>query len=92
MGGWIAYIGSWRIGFNPSPSWGIGNKWLNGLEVIKRNKKKPIIIISWNNKVIIWYFFDSFLEVIKKIKIKKTIINKHNNKLPSWFPHVPEIL
>ena len=25
IGGWIASIGSWRIGFNPSPSFGIGN-------------------------------------------------------------------
>ena len=24
IGGWIASAGSWRIGFNPSPSFGVG--------------------------------------------------------------------
>ena len=45
MGGCIAKAGSCNIGFNPNPSLGIGNKRLNGLEVIIKNKKKPVIII-----------------------------------------------
>ena len=64
IGGCIAKMGSCRIGFNPSPSFGEGNKWLNGLEVRIRKKKNPIIMICWNNNVNIWYFFGSFFEVL----------------------------
>ena len=45
MGGCIAKAGSCNIGFNPNPSLGVGNKRLNGFEVIIKNKKKPVIII-----------------------------------------------
>ena len=45
IGGWIARAGSCKIGFKPRPSFGIGNKKLNGFEVSNKNKKNPEIII-----------------------------------------------
>ena len=65
IGGWIAKAGSWRIGFKPVPSFGIGNKSLNGLEVKRINNKKPRIITSWKSTVSNLYLEDSFFEFIK---------------------------
>ena len=39
MGGCIAKAGSWRIGFNPRPSGGIGKRVSNGLEVLRTKIK-----------------------------------------------------
>ena len=46
IGGCIAKAGSCKIGFNPVPSFGIGNKSKKGLEVKRINNKNPIIINS----------------------------------------------
>ena len=40
FGGLIASAGSFKIGFKTRPSFGIGNKKLNGFEVKSKNKKK----------------------------------------------------
>ena len=92
IGGWIANAGSWSIGFKPVPSFGIGNKLINGFEVKRINNKNPAIIISWKNKVRILYLFERFFEVIVKINKKIDNTNNQRSKLPSWFPPVPEIL
>ena len=88
----MAKAGSCSIGLRPNPSFGIGNKWLKGFDVFKRNKKKPIIIICWKNNVRILYFFGCLLDLIKNKKINKVKTNNQSNKLPSWLPQVPEIL
>ena len=71
---------------------GVGKILLNGLEVLIKKIKKPTIIICWNNKVKILYFFGCWLDLIKKIEINKVNTSNHSNKLPSWLPQVPEIL
>ena len=43
IGGCIANAGSWRIGFNPFPSFGTGNKFENGFEVKRIKSKNPKI-------------------------------------------------
>ena len=39
----MANAGSYKIGFKPKPSLGIGDKELKGLELNKIKKRKPII-------------------------------------------------
>ena len=88
----MAKAGSWRIGFSPIPSLGIGKIWLNGLEVFIIKIKKPIIIICWNNKVKVLYCLVWSLDLKRKININNVNTNSQSNKLPSWLPQVPEIL
>ena len=41
----MARAGSCKIGFKPSPSFGMGEIMLKGLELNNKNNKKPIIKI-----------------------------------------------
>ena len=74
----MAKAGSWRIGFSPIPSLGIGKIWLNGLEVFIIKIKKPIIIICWNSKVKILYCLVWSLDLNRKININN--VNEINAK------------
>ena len=88
----MANIGSCKIGFNPSPSLGTGNKSLNGFEVKIKKTIKPKIIICWKITVKSLSLIDLFNDEEKYKKFVKVSINNHNNKLPSWLPHKPLIL
>ena len=80
------------MGFNPSPSLGIGDKSLKGLELNKIKSKKPTIKIFWIINVNTLNSLGWLLVKTKNKKEKIVRIITHNNKLPSWFPHVPAIL
>ncbi len=41
IGGCNANAGSCNIGFKPVPSFGIGNKFINGFDVKRINNRKP---------------------------------------------------
>ena len=88
----MAKAGSCKIGFNPRPSLGTGNILLNGLEIVIKKMKKPIIKIFWKIKVKSWNFLLILGLWNKNKKENKTKILIHKSKLPSWFPQTPDIL
>ena len=92
IGGWIAKIGSCKIGFKPRPLIGTGIIILKGLDVKIVNEENPIIIICWNNRVSSLSLKGLVDELIIYKKIEKVKIKSHSKRLPSWLPHVPLIL